>query len=393
MRSITKAFVAAVAAALMISAAARAEPVRIGIVAPFSGPFAVYGENFKYGIEAFQKIKGTRPAGQDLEIIYRDLPGPNPAEAKALAQELIVKDKVQYIGGFVFTPNALAAASVVQQGKVPTVIFNAAATGIPTKSDYLVRTSYTLWQITVPITRFMLDEGIRTAVTLVSDYAPGLDAETAFNKVFQAGGGKVLDTIRVPLKTTDFGPFLQRARNLRPQAVYSFFPGGPVALGVIKAYADNDLKGAGIRFVGSSETSELDLPSTGDPAIGVETGMFYSGSHDSPENRAFVDALRELHPSATTSPTSVESFDGMAVIYRMIEATGGKRDPAGAMAAVKDHAWQSPRGPVRIDPASRHITQNVYIRRVERDGSGKLINREIRAFADAPDYGLSELAK
>lgn len=383
----------AVATICLIGAEAYAEPIKIGIVAPFSGPFAVYGENFKYGIEVLQKLKGARPGSQEIEIVYRDLPGPNPAEAKALTQELIVKDKVQYIGGFVFTPNALAAASTIQQGKVPTVIFNAAATGIPSKSDYMVRTSYTLWQITVPIAKYMLDDGIKTAVTLVSDYSPGLDAETSFKKVFEAGGGKVLYAIRVPLKATDFGPFMQRVKMLHPQAMYTFFPGGPVAIGVLKSYAENDLKSAGIRFVGSSETNEIDLQSIGGAAMGVETGSFYSAAHDSPENKAFVAALRELHPSAKASATSIEAYDGMDAIYRMIEGTSGKRDPAKAMATITGASWVSPRGPMKVDPVSRHVTQNVYIRVVERDAAGLLINKEIKTYENVPDYGLSDVDK
>jgi branched-chain amino acid transport system substrate-binding protein len=382
----------AAATICLLAAEAHADPIKIGIVAPFSGPFAVYGENFKYGIEVLQKLKGTRPAGQEIELIYRDLPGPNPAEAKALTQELIVKEKVQYIGGFVFTPNALAAASTIQQGKVPTVIFNAATSGIPAKSDYIVRTSYTLWQITVPIAKYMLDDGVKTAVTLVSDYAPGLDAETSFKKVFEAGGGKVLDTIRVPLKATDFGPFMQRVKMLKPQAIYSFFPGGPVAIGVLKSYAENDLKSAGIRFVGSSETNELDLQSVGDAAIGVETGHFYSAAHDSPENKAFVAVLHDLHPSARASVTSIEAYDGLDAIYRMIEGTGGQRDPAKAMATIAGASWVSPRGPMKIDPVTRHVTQNVYIRIVERDSTGLLINKEVKTYENSPDYGLSDIA-
>ena len=183
----------------------------------------------------------------------------------------MIKDKVQYLGGVVFTPNAFAIAPVVEEAKIPTVIFNAATSSVLEKSKYFVRTSYTLPQITVPIARFVLDQGVKTIVTMVTDYGPGVDAETAFVKAFEAGGGKVAEKIRVPLKTTDFGPFMQRAKGMSAQAMFMFFPGGPPSFAAIKAYKDNDLRGAGIRLFGTSEADEKDLPAIGDAALGLES--------------------------------------------------------------------------------------------------------------------------
>jgi len=366
---------------------AAAEPVKIGIVAPFSGPFANFGEGWKHAIDAYQKVHGKKAGGQDLEIIYRDLPAPNPAAARALAQELAVKDKVQYLGGIVFTPNALAIAPVADEARIPTVIFNAATSAITEKSDYLIRTSYTLWQVTVPIARYVLEQNVRKIVTIVSDYGPGLDAEAAFVKTFEAGGGTIVEKIRVPLRTTDFGPFVQRIKEIRPEALYAFFPGGPPAFGLIKAYKDNGLREAGIRFFGSSETDEKDLPNIGDAAIGLETGLFYSAAHPSAANTTFINALAQVAPGAVANAIALEGYDGLHAIYRMVEATKGKRDPQSAMTAIKGYSWESPRGPVRIDPATRHIVQNIYIRKVERDGEGKLVNREFRTFEAQPDYG------
>lgn len=377
-------------AILLASNIASAEPVKVGIIAPFSGPFSTFGELWKQAIEAYQKIHGKTAGGQEIELVYRDLTGPNPSEAKALAQELVIKEKVQYLGGVVFTPNAFAIAPVVEEAKIPTLIFNAATSSILEKSKYLVRTSYTLPQITVPIARFALDQGMKSVVTMVSDYAPGVDAETAFVKTFEAGGGKVAEKIRVPLKTTDFGPFLQRAKGLSPQALFIFFPGGPPSYGVIKAYKDNDLRGAGIRLFGTSEADEKDLPAIGDAALGLESGMFYSGSHESAANKAFVEALKAVAPTAIANPTAVEGYDGIAAIYRMIEATKGRRDPDAAMAAMRGFAWESPRGPVRIDPETRHIVQNVYMRKVEKDATGKLIHKEFKTYEAQPDYGRAD---
>lgn len=382
---------AAVASAVLLAAnVAAAEPVKVGIIAPFSGPFSNFGEAWKAAIEAYQKIHGKSAGGQEIELIFRDLTGPNPSEAKALAQELVIKDKVQYLGGVVFTPNAFAIAPVVEEAKIPTVIFNAATSSVLEKSKYLVRTSYTLPQITVPIARFALEQGVKSVVTMVTDYGPGVDAETAFVKTFEAGGGKIVEKVRVPLKTTDFAPFLQRVKGLAPQAVFIFFPGGPPSYAVIKAYKDNDLKGAGIRLFGTSEADEKDLPAIGDAALGLESGMFYSGSHESAANKAFVDALKAVAPTAVANATALEGYDGIAAIYRMVEATKGQRDPEAAMAAMRGYAWESPRGPVRIDPESRHITQNVYIRKVEKDATGKLIHKEFKTYEQQPDYGRAD---
>jgi branched-chain amino acid transport system substrate-binding protein len=383
-------YLTCLAAAILLAApVASAEPVKIGIIAPFSGPFSSFGETWKQGIAAYQKIHGNTPGGQDIELIFRDLTGPNPSEAKALAQELVIKDKVQYLGGVVFTPNAFAIAPVVEEAKVPTVIFNAATSSVLDKSKYFVRISYTLPQITVPIARFALEQNVKNVVTMVSDYAPGVDAETAFVKSFEGGGGKVTEKIRVPLKTTDFGPFLQRAKGMSPQALFIFFPGGPPSFGVIKAYKDNDLRGAGIRLFGTSEADERDLPAIGDAALGLESGMFYSGAHESPANKAFVDALK-ADPAALANASTLEGFDGIAAIYRMIEATKGRRDPEAAMAALRGFAWESPRGPVRIDAKTRHIVQNVYIRKVEKNAEGRLVHKEFKTYEQQPDYGRAE---
>ena len=378
------------AAMLFATSLASAEPVKVGIIAPFSGPFSNFGEDWKRAIEAYQKLHGKSAGGQEIELVFRDLTGPNPSEAKALAQELVIKEKVQYLGGIVFTPNAFAIAPVVEEAKIPTVIFNAATSSVLEKSKYFVRTSYTLPQITVPIARFVLDQGVKSIVTMVSDYGPGVDAETAFVKAFEAGGGKVTEKIRVPLKTTDFAPFMQRAKGMSPQAMFIFFPGGPPSFAAIKAYKDNDLRGAGIRLFGTSEADEKDLPAIGDAALGLESGMFYSGSHDSAANKAFVDALKAVAPTAIANPSALEGFDGMAAIYRMVAATKGQRDPDAAMTAIKGFAWESPRGPVRIDPESRHIIQNVYIRKVEKDAQGKLIHKEFKTYEAQPDYGRAD---
>jgi branched-chain amino acid transport system substrate-binding protein len=210
--------------------------IKIGIVGPFSGPFAHYGTLFKNGAEAYVASQGGKLAGKEVELIYRDTGGPNPGGTKSLVQELIVKDKVDYLGGFVFTPNAIAVAPLIQQAQVPTVIFNAATSSITEKSEYFIRTSYTLWQVTVPLAQWAVKQNIKKVVTAVTDYGPGIDAENSFKSEFTKQGGTVVETIRMPIATTDFAPFVQRIKASGAQAVYTFLPGGPPNLGFVKAY-------------------------------------------------------------------------------------------------------------------------------------------------------------
>jgi branched-chain amino acid transport system substrate-binding protein len=367
---------------------AQAQTVKVGIIGPFSGPFAHYGVLFKAGAEAYVASQGGKLAGQNIEFVWRDEGGPNPANTRTLAQELVVKDKVDYIGGIVFSPNATAVAPVIQESKTPMVIFNAATSDITTKSDYYIRTSYTLWQVTVPAAQHAAKKGYKRVVTAVSDYAPGIDAETAFKAEFAKLGGQVTESIRMPVRTTDFAPFAQRIKASGAQAVYVFLPGGPPNLGFVKAYQENGLRQAGIEFLGTAETDEFDLQKFGDSALGLTTLFHYSGARDSAANRAFIAAVAKQNKDAVINYATVGAWDGMYVIHKMIEATGGKRDGDKAIAAAKALKWESPRGPVSIDPNTRHITQNVYLRVVEKGAGGLLINKEVQTFPAQVDHGL-----
>lgn len=367
---------------------AQAQTVKVGIIAPFSGPFSHYGTLFKAGAEAYVASQGGKLAGQNIEFVWRDEGGPNPANTRTLAQELVVKDKVDYIGGIVFSPNASAVAPVIQESKTPMVIFNAATSDITTKSDYYIRTSYTLWQVTVPAAQYAAKKGYKRVITAVSDYAPGVDAENAFKAEFTKLGGQVPESIRMPLRTTDFAPFAQRIKASGAQAVYVFLPGGPPNLGFVKAFLENGLRQAGIDFLGTAETDEFDLQKFGDSALGLNTLFHYSGGRDSAANKAFVAAVNKQNKDAIVNSAAVGAWDGMYVIHKMIEATGGKRDGDKAMAAAKTLKWESPRGPVSIDPNTRHITQNVYLRVVEKGPGGVLFNKELQTFGAQVDHGL-----
>ncbi len=380
---------AAASTCAFVPGLAAAQTVKVGIVGPFSGPFAHYGTLFKAGAEAYVESQGGKLGGKSIEFIYRDTGGPNPAQTKSLVQELIVKEKVDYLGGFVFTPNAFAAAPLAQQSATPMVVFNAATSAITDKSEYIVRTSYTLWQVTVPLAQWAAKNNIRKVVTAVTDYGPGIDAETAWKSEFTKQGGTMVESIRMPIATTDFAPFIQRIKASGAQAVYTFLPGGPPNLGFVKAYNENGLAKAGIQFLGTAEMDEYDLQKFGDSALGLTTAFHYSAAHDSAVNRKFVEALKKKDPNAVANYASVGAWDGMFVIQKMIEATGGQKDGLKALAAARALQWESPRGPVRIDPKTRHIVQNVYLRKVEKAGSA-LANKEVQNFGPQLDYGLDK---
>lgn len=378
-------------AAIIMGSGAYADTIKIGVVGPFSGPFALQGKNFKAGIDAYMAMHGTTVGDDSVEIIYRDLPAADPAQSKALAQELVVKEKVQYLAGFYFTPDAMAVTPILKQANVPLIVMNAATSAIVTKSPLVVRTSFTTWQTSTPIAKVAHDAGVAKVISIVSDYGPGIDAENAFKAGFEKEGGAVVEAIRMPLSTNDFSPIMQRIKDSGAQGVFAFLPSGPTTLGFVKAYNENGLKAAGIKFFAPGDlTQESDLPALGDAALGIQTTFHYAVSHDSPENKTFVEAASKAigNPAELSFP-SVGAFDGMNVIYKMIEATGGEQDAQKAVDAVKGLSWISPRGPVSIDPESRHITQNIYLREVTKADDGSYYNKEIQTFEKQGDPGLA----
>lgn len=381
----------AAVAVISLGGTALADTIKVGVVGPFSGPFAIQGKNFKAGIDAWTALNGAKVGNDDVEIVYRDLPAANPAQAKSLAQDLVVKEHVQYLAGFYFTPDAMAVTPLLEQANVPMVIMNAATSAIVTKSPLVVRTSFTLWQTSVPMAKVAAQRGIKKVITVVSDYGPGVDAETAFATTFKADGGEIVQSVRMPLSTTDFSPIMQRVKDSGAEAVFAFLPSGPTTLGFLKSYNENGVKQAGIQFLAPGDlTQESDLAALGDTALGVTTTFHYSLAHDSAENNKFVAAARTAigNPAELSFP-SVSAYDGMRVIYKMIEATGGKQDAKKAVDAVKGMAWESPRGPVSIDPESRHITQNIYLREVAKAADGTYYNKEIQTFPNMTDPGLA----
>ncbi|MBI1778709.1 MAG: ABC transporter substrate-binding protein [Proteobacteria bacterium] len=373
--------------AALVTCPSSAETIRVGIIATFSGPNAIWGKQFKEATEVYVAEHGDSINGDKIEFIYKDVAGPNADASKAAAQDLLVRDQVKYLGGFDFTPNALAVAPLITQAKVPAVIFNAATSSINKQSNFFLRTSFTLWQVSVPMANWAAANGAKTVITAVTDYNPGVDAETAFASAFEKKGGKIVSKIRMPLQTTDFAPFMQRIKDSGSDGVFAFLPAGPATFAFTKAYNEGGLKQAGIRFYGTGETDETTIDALGDQATGLVTAYHYSDAHESDLNTAFTAKLKQMFPSSRANLASVGAYDGVHLIYQMIKAAKG--DGVKAIEAAKGLAWESPRGPVKLDPETRHVVQNVYIRRVEKDPQGRLINKEFDTVQQVPDLGFN----
>jgi len=363
---------------------ASAEVVKVGVINTFSGPFARWGEQTKQAIEVFQKQRGKTVKGSEIQIVYRDDGGADPARAKQLAEELALKEKVQFLAGFAFTPNALAAAEIATEAKLPTVIWNA-ATGIVTrKSPYFVRTSFTLPQDTAPVAAWAAKNGIKSVVTLVTDYAPGYDGEAAFTRVFKENGGEILESIRVPLPTTDFAPFFERVLEKKPNALFLFGPGGPSSVGMIGTWASR-LKPADIQLITTTETQEIDLVKIGPAALDAIGSSHYPETSDNPLNVSLRKDLEALFGAKTIPDiATVATYDGMQLIYRAVEQLGPRPPPDAVMSLWKGAKLDSPRGPIEIDAQTRDIVQNVYLRRVKAQGD-RLINVSFETIAAVKD--------
>lgn len=372
-----------------LAAFAHAEDtIKVGLVAPFSGPFADYGKQMDAGIKAYMKQYGDKVAGKRIEIIAKDTTGPVPEVAKRLAQELVVRDKVDFLAGFGLTPEALAVAPIAEQAKKPMIIMNAATSIITTKSNYIARVSMTLPQISGPMATWAVKNGVKKVVTLVADYGPGIDAETAFKTNFIGGGGQVLESIRVPLRNPEFAPYIQRIKDAKPDAVFVFVPAGEQGIAFMKGYRERGLAEAGIKVIATGDlTDDHVLPVMGDATLGVITTFHYSAAHNSPENKAFLKNFAEANPNGgRPNFMAVAAYDGMAAIYEVARKLNGKIDGDKAMAVLKGMKINSPRGPIQIDPVTRDVVQTVYVRKVEKVGN-ELYNVEFDKFANMKDTG------
>ncbi len=376
----------ALATAIALPASAE-ESVKIGVILPMSGPFANYGKQIENGIRLYMKQQGDKVAGKKIELLLRDDTGPAPEVTKRHAQELIVKDKVDILAGFGLTPNGLAAAPLATEAKKPMIIMNAATSIITTKSPYIARLSFTLPQVTAPMATWAAKNGIRKVYTLVSDYGPGHDAEGQFKKTFSAAGGQIVGEVRVPLKSPDFSPYLQRIKDSQPEAVFIFLPAGEQGVAFMKGFVERGLDKAGIKLIATGDVTDDDvIEAMGDSALGVITSHHYSAAHDSALNKAFVKGYAEIDAKMRPNFMAVAGYDGMAAIYGALKKTNGSTDGDKIMAALKGMKLDSPRGPIMIDPETRDIVQNVYIRRVQKV-DGKLYNVEFDKLEAVKDPG------
>ncbi|HUH94622.1 MAG TPA: ABC transporter substrate-binding protein [Casimicrobiaceae bacterium] len=383
-RRILTAAVAALAAAVALPSFA-ADPVKIGLILPLTGPFASTGKQIEAACRLYMKQNGDTVAGRKVELIVKDDTGLAPETTKRIAQDLVVNEKVQFLAGFGLTPLALATAPIATESKTPMIVMAAATSIITTKSPYIVRTGFTLPQVTWPIAEWAAKNRIKNVVTLVTDYGPGLDAEKTFVKRFTEAGGKVLESLRVPLRNPDYGPFLQRAKDARPDALFVFVPSGE-GTAVMKEFNDRGLKAAGVQMIGTGDVVDDDLlESMGPVALGVVTSFHYSAAHDSPENKAYVDAFMKAN-GFRPNFHSLGGYDGMHLIYEAVKKAGPDADGDKLVEAMKGMQWVSPRGPMTIDPATRDPIQNVYVRKVEMV-NGKPWSIEFEKFENVKDPG------
>lgn len=371
----------ALATAAPLSVAAQ-ETVKVGLLLSMTGPFASTGKQLEAGARLYMAEHGNMVAGRKVELIIKDDAG-LPDQAKRLATELVVKDKVQVLGGFALTPLALSVAPVATQSKTPAVVMVAGTSSVIDASPYFVRSSFTMPQTTVGVAEWAPGNGIKKVVSLVSDYGPGLDAERAFKERFEQRGGTVQEAIRVPMRNPDFAPFLQRVRDEKPDAVFVFLPAG-VGAQFMKQFAERGLDKSGIRLIATGDVTEDDiLNDMGEVALGVVTSHHYSASHSSAVNRKFVEAFRKANAGKRPNYMAVAAYDGMRVVYDALAASKGGSGDA-LLAAMRGQSFESPRGPIVIDAQSRDIVQDIYIRKVERH-EGELYNMEFEVLKAVRD--------
>jgi branched-chain amino acid transport system substrate-binding protein len=383
-------FLSALAVGLLASyvgTAAAQEKFKIGLILPMTGPFASTGKQIEAAARLYIAQNGDTVGGKKVELIIKDDTSA-PDVTKRIAQELVVNEKVNVLAGFGLTPLAMATAPLATQSKTPMVVMAAATSSITQASPFIVRTSFTLPQAAVAMADWVPNNGIKKVVTLVSDYGPGIDAEKFFKDRLLFNGGEVLDTLRVPMRNPDFAPFLQKVRDLKPDAVFVFVPSGAGAA-LMKQFAERGMDKAGIKLIGTGDITDDDiLNSMGDVANGVVTSHHYSASHNSPLNKKFVAAFEKANAGLRPNFMAVGGYDGMRVIYEAAKTTKGGSGEV-LLNAMKGQLFESPRGPMFIDAQTRDVVHNIYIRKVEKVG-GQLFNQEFDTIKDVKDPGKNK---
>jgi branched-chain amino acid transport system substrate-binding protein len=364
-------------------AALAQDSVKIGLILPMTGPQTSTGKQIDAAVRLYMRQHGTTVAGKKIEVILKD-DGAVADHTKRIAQELVVNDKVSFLAGFGVTPAAFAAAPLATQAKIPEIVMAAGTSSITERSPYIVRTSFTLAQTTVIIADWAAKNGIKKVVTMVNDFAPGIDAETSFKERFGQAGGQVVEALRFPLANPDFAPFLQRARDASPDAVFVFVVSGQGGT-FVKQFIERGLDKSGIKLIGTGALTDDDvLPAMSDAVIGTVTAHFYSALHPSPTNKTYVEAFKKANPGMRPNFMSVGGYDGMHLIYESLKKTNGDTNGDALVGAMKDMKWESPRGPMSIDPETRDVVQNVYVSKVEKV-DGELYNVEFATFEAIKD--------
>jgi branched-chain amino acid transport system substrate-binding protein len=357
--------------------------VKIGIVMPMTGSFAAAGRQVLAGIGLFMQQYGDSVAGKKIQLIVKD-DASIPDLSKRMAQELIITDHVSVMG-VGLTPNALAIAPLSREAKIPTVLMISGTSSVTEASPYIVRTSFTLGQQSGIIAEWAVKNGSRRAVVVHSDFAPGTEAARVFVDRFTNGGGQILEIIKVPVVNPDFAPFLQRARDLGPDTLFVFVPANGQAGIFARQFVERGLDKAGIKLIGTGDlTDDQDLAGMGDAMLGTLTAGFYSAAHPSATNRSFVEAFKHANPTFRPNFLAVSGYDGMRLIYSALDKCHGSTDGDVLVSVMKGMAWESPRGPILIDPETRDVVHNIYIRRVERT-NGELYNNEFATFESVKD--------
>ena len=374
--------IVAVAAGALISTGALAQDVKVGVVLPLTGGLAPVGKQVQAGIKLYMDKNGASVGGKKIDLIVKD-DGGVPDNSKRLAQELIVNDKVAIIGS-ALTPSAMAIGPLSTQGKVANVVMVSGTSGVINPNNpYMARTSFTLGQQSGIIAEWAAKNGSKKVVIVQSDWAPGAEATAVFTDHFTKAGGQVVETIKVPLANPDFAPFLQRARDLNPDTLFVFVPAGQAGT-FAKQFAERGLDKAGIKLIGPGDiVDDNDLPGMGDAMLGVVTAGIYSVAHNSPTNKAYVEAFKKAN-GYRPNFISLGGYDGMHLIYEALKKTGGKTDADSVIGAMKGMKWESPRGPISIDPDTREIVQNIYVGKVEKV-NGELYTVELATFDAVKD--------
>jgi branched-chain amino acid transport system substrate-binding protein len=382
------------AAALSVAALAAAPALaqdntfKIGLILPMTGQQATTGRQIEAAARLYMAQNGDTVAGKKIQLIVKDDTS-LPDTTRRLAQELVVNDKVNVLAGFGITPSALATAPIATQSKTPMVVMAAATSSITQASPYIVRSSFTLPQVSVALADWAPKNGIKKVVTLVSDYGPGIDAEKFFKDRLTFNGGEVTDALRVPLRNPDFAPFLQKVRDNKPDALFVFVPSGAGAA-VMKQFLERGLDKAGIRLIATGDVTDDDqLNDMGDGALGVVTSHHYSAAHPSAVNKKFVEAFSKANKGLRPNFMAVGGYDGMRVIYEALKVSKGQGGGDALLAAMKGQLFESPRGKIFIDAQTRDIVQDVYLRKVEKK-DGQLYNVEFDVIKDVKDPGKAK---